>query len=63
LQLSDIQKRAVLSVGEKKICVYMEQHPSASQQNIANYFSILWVNPWVSAVLEIFWVGVQFLAT
>jgi hypothetical protein len=39
-------KRAVLSVGEKKnVCAYKEQNPSASQQNIADYFSQLWGKP------------------
>jgi hypothetical protein len=36
----------VLSVGEKKkTCANKEQYPGASQQNIANYFSILWSSP------------------
>jgi hypothetical protein len=26
----------------KNVCAYKEQHPGASQQNIVNYFSILW---------------------
>jgi hypothetical protein len=36
----------MLSVGEEKDgCAYKEQHPGASQQNTANYFSLLWGKP------------------
>lgn len=36
----------MLSVSEKRdVCAYKEQYPGASQQNIANYFSVLWDKP------------------
>jgi hypothetical protein len=38
-------KRAVLSIGEKKTCAYIEQYPGASQQNIGTYFSFMWGKP------------------
>jgi hypothetical protein len=37
------------------VCLHKEQYPNASQQNIANYFSLFCgVNPSLGAVLEIF---------
>jgi hypothetical protein len=54
--LSDKEKRVVLSVGEKRkyMCAYKEQYTGASQQNIPNYFSLLWGKPISGIVSEIF---------
>jgi hypothetical protein len=38
-------KREVLSVGEEEVCAYTNQFPVASQQNTANHFFLLWVQP------------------
>jgi len=35
----------VLSVSEEEVCAYRNQYPVPSQQNTANYFSLLWDNP------------------
>jgi hypothetical protein len=39
---------------------YREQYPGASQQNITNYFTLLWGIPISGAVLEIFFVKESF---
>jgi hypothetical protein len=43
------RERAVLSVGKKKkkksVCACIEQYTCSSQQNIANYFSLLCGKP------------------
>jgi hypothetical protein len=46
LRLSDVGKRAVLGVGERKDeCAYREQYPGGSQKHIASYFSLSWGKP------------------
>jgi hypothetical protein len=44
-----VGKRAVLLLVTKRdVCAYKEQYPGESQQNIANCFCNLWVNPSIS---------------
>jgi len=40
-----MEKRVVLSVGEKEVWAYRDQIPVASRQNITHHFSLRWDKP------------------